>query len=547
MTEIRTRQAREEDIDSIREMFRIAYGEDYPYRDFYDREWLKRSIYGERMVVAVAEDVVTGRVLGTGSVDMDIGAHSDLMGELGRLVVHPNARGRGVGTALMRYRLELVQDRLHVAIIDNRTAQPFTQQIAQKLRCAPVGFLPLKHRFTNRESIATFARHFSPALELRRNHPRVVPAVAPLAHLAMNNVALASDVIVDESTSPHPCDDDFELSAFDSERMPDLLRIARGRVRKRDVFGPMRLHYGFFKLTARQASFLVARRPGAPRDAIAGALGFLHDDVERNIQVFELIAASDDSVRFLFTSLLERARDLGVEYIEVEVNAHGTRLQRTLLEVGFLPAAYIPAMVFHEVERLDVVKMVRLLVPPTLGEVHLIHEMRPIFEEVMGNFRTRAVLPRIAASIGELGIFDGLNDEQARRLASAMTVREYGVGEDLCRAGEEADELLVLIEGRADVLLGTGNVVGQVEAGDVVGENALLAETTRTASVVGARPSVAAVLTRNRLREIRNRRPDIAVVLYRNLARELGRKLRDADVAIDRQGNGGRGPGSDRA
>lgn len=538
MTGIRTRLAREEDIDRIQEMFRLAYGSDYAYRDFYDREWLKRSIYGDRMVVAVAEDVITGQVVGTGSVDMDIGAHSDLVGELGRLVVHPDARGRGVGTALMRYRLEFVQDRLHVAIIDNRTAQPYTQKMALKLRCASVGFLPLKHRFSKRESIATFARHFSPALDLRRNHPRVVPAVAPMAHLAMNNVALASDVIVDESISPHPWDDDFRVSAFDSERMPDLLRIARGRVRERDVFGPMRLHYGFFKLTARQASFLVARRPGAPRDAIAGALGFLHDDGEKNIQIFELIAASDASVRFLFQSLLERARELGVEYIEVEVSAHGTRLQRTLLELGFLPGAYIPAMVFHEVERLDVVKMVRLLVPPTLGEVHLEPEVRPIFEEVMGNFRTRAVLPRISASIGELAIFEGLNDEQARRFASAMTLREYEPGDVLFRAGEEAEEFLVLIEGRGKVLLGTGNLVGEVGAGDVVGENALLAQARRTGSVEATEAVVAAVMTRDRLREIRNRRPDIAVVLYRNLARELGRKLREADITIDRNGQG---------
>ena len=49
----------------------------------------------------VAQDEADGRILGTASVVFDIGAHSDLIGEFGRLAVHPDARGRGVGKLLM--------------------------------------------------------------------------------------------------------------------------------------------------------------------------------------------------------------------------------------------------------------------------------------------------------------------------------------------------------------------------------------------------------------------------------------------------------------
>jgi GNAT superfamily N-acetyltransferase len=533
MTDIRTREAQEDDVDAIRDIFMETYGEDYPYRDFYDREWLKRAIYGDHMIMVVAEDESSGAVLGTGSVDLDVGAHSDLCGELGRLAVHPDARGQGVGTAIMAHRLELVRERLHVAVIENRTTHAYSQRISHRFGCAAVGFLPLKHRFRRRESIAAFTRLFDPALELRRNHPRVASLVAPIARLAMENLGMKPDVIVDESTPPYPPDDDFQLTELRSERMPDLLRIERGRVRDRNVFGPIRLHYGFFRLAAREADYLVAQRPGPSSRTVAGALGFLHDSAERNIRIFELIAAEDEAIRFLVTALLDRARSLGVEFIDLDVNAHGCRLQRTLLELGFLPGAYLPALAFHDVERLDAVKMVRLLVPPEVGEVSLIESVRPFRDVVMDAFRTRSVLPAIASRMKELALFQGLSQDQARRLASAMTVRSYVSGDRLFTRGEAADELFVLLEGEVEVRASDDAVVGRVSPGGTVGENAMLSETRHSATVSALAPVLGAVLSRSRLLEVTARRPDIAVVLYRNLAVELGGKLRRTDGTRD--------------
>ena len=534
MTAVRTREATEEDIEEVREIYRATYGDTYPYQDFYDRDWLKRTVYGDHMVMVVAESEDDGAILGTASVDLDTGSHSDLTGELGRLAVRPDARGQGVGAALMAHRIQVVRERLHLAIVECRTIHPYAQKISRRFGCAPVGFLPLKHRFRERESVAVFAQPFGPALELRRNHPRVVPMAAPLAHLALANLGTKPDVIADESAPPYPLDKDFELTELATERFPDLLRIERGRVRRREVFGPVQLHYGFFKLRARRANYLVARRPGRGDRAVAGGLGFVHDATERNIRIFELIAATDEAIVHLFQRLLDQARALEVEYMEVDVNAHATRLQRTLLELGFLPAAYIPALAFHHVERLDSVKMVRLLIPPTMGRIELIDDVQPIFDTVMRDFQTRTVLPRLESEMGKLSIFGGLNDEQARRLASTMSVQEFGPGEELFTYGQAAANLFALLEGEVDVRVPSGTTVGTVSAGATVGENAMLAETVHSASVSARSTVVAAVLTRAALTDLTAQRPDIAVILYRNLAVGLGRKLRSAGTAFDR-------------
>ena len=527
--DVLVRRAREEDIEEIRQIFMAAYGPHYPYRNFYDERWLKRALYNDDLVMVVAEDRSTGAVLGTGSVVFNIGVYSDLVGEFGRLAVHEDARGRGIAKAIMARRIELVERRLHLALVENRTHHPYSQMISQDFGFVPVGFMPIKHKFQDhvRESVATFARLFGPAVSLRRNHPRLIPEVAPLAHMAMSNLGLESDIIVDDAAGPYVRDDDFEVDELQAQGMPQLLRIARGRSRERHVFGPMQLSYGFFKIATNDANYLVARRPGS--SSVAGAIGYIHDKCEDNIRVFELITATDQVVHHLFGRLLATARQLGVEYIEIEVSAFNSSLQRSLLELDFLPAAYLPAMVFHEVERLDVVKMVHLLTTTSQDDIACIDSVKPIYSQVVKELDVRTVVPYVAEKMEFFRIFDGLNDEQARRLAAAMTVRSLQEGEQLFREGEEANELFLLLDGRVEVSINSDGSIVHLDAGEVVGENAMLSEVPHSATVTAQTAMTVAVLHHPALHKLIRRRPDIAVILYRNLAISLGSKLARAN------------------
>ena len=66
---IRIREAREEDVGQIREIFLAVYGADYPHHEVYDELWLKRSVFTDDALILVAEESDTGRVIGTASVD----------------------------------------------------------------------------------------------------------------------------------------------------------------------------------------------------------------------------------------------------------------------------------------------------------------------------------------------------------------------------------------------------------------------------------------------------------------------------------------------
>ena len=527
---ITVREATGQDVPAIREIFLASYGTDYTDPRYYDDALLTKLVYSDDSLLLVAEDTETGEVIGTASVDLEVGAHSDLVGEFGRLAVHPAARQRGVGKLLMSERLRRVEDRLQVGLVEARVSHPYSLQIAEAHQFAVVGFLPLRWCLRGeRESLALLARYFGNALELRNNHPRIIPEVYPLAHLALENCSLTPDAIVDEDAPAYPPDGAFEVQELTTQGYAALLRIERGRVRHREIFGPVRLHYGIFKLHARRSHYLIAREDGR----IAGAVGFTLDPLDKAARIFELISLHDEVIRFLLSDLERMCREKWDCLVEVDVSAYAPRMQRTLIELGFVPVAYVPALVFHEVERLDVVKMVRLLTPPDVRTEGLTPRCKALADLVLRRFRSRSVLPRIAEAVQGLPLFAGLDAEQVARLAGVCGVATFEPGEVVFREGQAGNQMHVVLQGEvAIVVAGSAAPVGVVRSGECLGEMSLLTAAAHSATATALTRVETAVLGHQDLAELIRLRPDIGLHIYRNLAVGTGEKLKRLDVSL---------------
>jgi CRP-like cAMP-binding protein/GNAT superfamily N-acetyltransferase len=520
---ITVREATLKDVPGIREVFLATYGTDYSDPRYYDEAALTRLVYSEDNLLLVAVDEAD-RVLGTASVVLEIGAYSDLVAEFGRLAVHPDARNKGVGGLLMDERLCRVRDRLQVALIDARVTHPFTLKIAEAHGFAPVGFLPLVWQLRERESLLILARYFGNSLELRKNHPRVIPEVAPLAHLALEHCRIAPDPIVDEDASAYPPGWIFQLQDLTTEGYTPLLRIERGRVRRREIFGPLRLHDGMFLLQARRSRYLIAREDGR----LVGAIGFTHSPADRTVRVFELIALHDGVVRFLLTDLERACREeWNVCFIEADVSAYAPQMQRTLIELGFLPAAYIPALAFHETERLDAVRMVRLFLRPEVDTDAFPPRSRAMADVVLRAFLSRSALPRIVAAIRGLSLCAGLDEEQVHRLAGVCVPMTFAPGDVIFREGQPGGAMHLLLSGEVAVTLsGALAPLATVRTGECLGELSLLTREAHSATATAMTAIETAVLGAQDLAELVRLRPDIGLVIYRNLATEIGRKLK---------------------
>jgi GNAT superfamily N-acetyltransferase len=526
MIEVRT--ARVGDVAAIRDIFHACYGRDYPYAQFYDLEALTRLVYSDHQLLLVAENTANHQILGTASVVLEVGAFSDLIGEFGRLAVHPDARQAGVGRLLMNERLARVRERLHVGVVEARLAVPYSLRIAESSGFVPVGLLPLKMRLQERESFCLLAQYFGDALSLRRNHPHVIPEAYPLAQLTLAHCGLPCDVIVDESSNAYPDTGGLALRELTTKGYATLLRIERGRVRHREIFGRLRLHDGLFRLQSEHSHYLLAM----DGDRILGAIGWTRNTIDQMLRVFELIALDDGITRFLLAGLERASREDGVTtLIEIDVSAHAPRMQRTLLELGFLPTAYVPAMVFSDVERLDIIKMVRLFVPPEFSALALSPRAASVADAVLRPFISQRVLPEIERVVGELPIFEGLEREQVRRVASACRIARFADGETILKEGGRDSTLFILLSGEADIRRsGARHRVGAVRTGECLGEMSLLTGDPHSASAVATQPTEAAALSHGDLTGLFRARPDIGLVIFRNLAIGLGAKLGRAPV-----------------
>lgn len=528
MSEIEVRRARASDVDDVRQLFITSYGHEYPYRDFYDDHWLLKAVYSDNYLFLVA--TIDDTIVGTASVYFEVGTYTDLMGEFGRLVVDPERRDEGIATRLMEARLRFAEKRLHFGYIEGRTVHPYAQRIAFKHGFRPVGFLPMANLFVRRESMAIMAHHFGAAQQLRRNHPRIIPEVLPLASRALANLECPNDVIVVDHVDGYPTRGHYTVEELTESGIPHLLRIERGRLRRWEVFGNLMLSYGFFALQAKEARYLVAKEG----DTIVGAIGYAHDRIGRTVKVLELIAIDDAVGGFLLRELERRTREtMDAAYMEVVVSAYWPRIQRTLEQLGFCPAAYCPSYVFRGMERLDAIRMVKLFVPFDLGPLTLMPEMEELRDVVVRGFMEKRIGVRLDQLARHVSLFDGLTEEQVRKLSRICTLRDVEAGEVIFREGDVDRCFYLVLDGDVDILAQDGTVhVGRVRMGGALGEISLVSGMPHSATAVMARAGQLVCLAHGDFEALTLRYPRIGMTVLNNVARSLGEKLKLTDDTV---------------
>ncbi len=527
------RTATDADVDATKKLFITAYGEDYPFNQFYDTSWLKKAVFDDDTLFLVAED--RGRIVGTISTMLTAGNLSDLIGEFGRLVVDPAVTGKNLGTALFRSALDRVSDVIQFGFAEARTAHPGSQKILERSGFVAIGFEPLKYKLQDRESMVMYGRLLGHTSDLRRNHPRVIPEVAPLAMSVLERIGLVPDVVVVEEEHGYPMAkgtdrmyprDDFEIENLSEKGWSPLLRIERGRVRGREVFGNLSLSHGFFKIKTEDTRYLVAKEGGA----VVGGLGLTHDPIDEKVRIFELVGINDRVKGRLLGEAERVAREeLNALYLEADVTAYAPAIQRTLERMGFMAVAYCPSMVFEDVERLDVIRMAKLIAPYFREDIPLTEsadKIRDLVEHAMDDRREGQA---VALAAKTTDLFHGLDEGDIYHLAQLGRARRICKGEWLMRQNETGDRLFIVVSGMMQARVGSKEV-GRVAPGEIVGEMALLDDQPRSADVVALDDSEVVEILRSDFLRLAERRARLGAVVMRNLAVNLAEKLRKVDA-----------------
>lgn len=135
----------------------------------------------------------------------------------------------------------------------------------------------------------------------------------------------------------------------------------------------------------------------------------------------------------------------------------------------------------------------------------------------------------------------GVPAEHAATLAERAEIRDMEAGEVLCRAGDPADSIFVLMGGQADVRLpGSGDdasapvLLAHLLAGAVVGERALFKSGTRGADVVCAETCRVLILSGAALTAIMREASAASLALVVAITRNTALSLQQANAAIQR-------------
>ena len=122
-------------------------------------------------------------------------------------------------------------------------------------------------------------------------------------------------------------------------------------------------------------------------------------------------------------------------------------------------------------------------------------------------------------------LFAGCSSEQLRFIASRVEELDFPAGKVLTREGESGGEFFVVLEGQAEVKVGSAPI-DTMKAGDFFGEIALLDNGPRTATVTTTTAMRALVLSPRQFQDVLHQNGEIATALLHAVTHRLRRGTR---------------------
>ncbi len=496
------RPIQENDIEAVIQLFRENYGDDYAMPEFYDPQWVKRGIYSDHILWLVIED--EGKIAASGACILNFGDYNDLIGEIGRVVVDPDTAGKGLGRAILSALVDAADERVEFAFAEARTVHPKTQKINDRIGLVPLAFLPLHYMMAWRESVVLDGQLFGNGRTLRRiGQAEVIPSVAPLARLSLENLELQEPITVSENARAYPLDQTFDIRPLDAAALIRVLKIEQGRLLEPEIFSGMHIDEGISQLQARKGIYVVA----ADGERTLGALGFVFSEQHQSVRIVELIAQDAAVKGSLLRWAVDHAQsEYEAQVIEVDVSAYSPRMQQTMTDMGFLPTGYIPGMVFHGTARYDIVKFAKLNVPWDLGPFELTASSQKYFDLVAPAFIQAANAHESRLRDLHSPVLKNISPLEAYLVNRAGTLSDVAEGSVL-----SPDAIYLVVAGAfraGDRVAGKGDIMN---AGIAFGEVASTGAVAMEASRVFA-------LTKAELDSVAEAHPRLGIKLYQNLA-----------------------------
>jgi CRP-like cAMP-binding protein len=145
----------------------------------------------------------------------------------------------------------------------------------------------------------------------------------------------------------------------------------------------------------------------------------------------------------------------------------------------------------------------------------------------------------------DLGLFEGLSQQQLERIAAVCVERRYHAGEEIVAEFSRGDEMYLIKDGTALVQIsiraeqgegeggeGGRRTIARLMPGQYVGEQAMVDDAVRSATVVSEDEAVLLSLARADIERLCEEDPRLGYLFMRNIAEELSFKLRNTGLVM---------------
>ena len=137
---------------------------------------------------------------------------------------------------------------------------------------------------------------------------------------------------------------------------------------------------------------------------------------------------------------------------------------------------------------------------------------------------------QIHALIPKCNLLENFSHAEVRLLSHFMEVYMCGPGAEIIREGEGGDFMLMIIEGRVEVMKrdrwNTQQVIAVVDAGKTLGEMSMIDGEPRFATCIADQPTMIAVLNRENLARIIVEQPMLGAKILMEFVLMLSQRLR---------------------
>ena len=131
----------------------------------------------------------------------------------------------------------------------------------------------------------------------------------------------------------------------------------------------------------------------------------------------------------------------------------------------------------------------------------------------------------------QVKLFHGIDPAELHLIAQHLSEQVYAVGDVVCREGDPADRLFLLLAGTVHVYVerdGKAITYNRLQAGECFGEMALLEETTRSATVQAEAPARCLTLSKQDFLDLLQRQPR----MVQEILKALLQRLRHTNVQL---------------